>query len=69
MPPTANTGPPATCKVSAHTKPPRTLANVVIPASLAINNNNSNDNSEPEPILQTESTSQNEVEMTETGPT
>ena len=68
LPPTANMGPPATCKDTAHTKPARTPANMAIQASLAINNNN-NDNSEPELILQAESTLQNEVEMIETGPT
>ena len=71
MPSIANMGPPATCESAAHTKLPRNPANVESAASPAINNNNNNDNPEPElvPTLQIESTSQNEIEMTETGPT
>ena len=42
---------------------------MTIQATLPVNNNNSNDNPEPNPILQPETTSQNEVEMTEAGPT
>ena len=69
LPPTANAEPPATCEVSAHTQLAGTTAIMTTQASLLISNNDSNDDSEPNPILQSESTSQNEVEMIEAGPT